>query len=151
VTATYSGDANHNASTATTTLAITAVEKITKTTTSSGGATTSTPIPGADTAHSVQITGEPAHGTATIVDGRVVYTPDKGFVGTDTVTVRVVDADGTVRVVTVEIRVGGVARARAVLRLPSTGVAVIVPAVIGATLLLVGSAAVWVTRRRRAR
>ncbi|HEY0359195.1 MAG TPA: Ig-like domain-containing protein, partial [Mycobacteriales bacterium] len=151
VTARYSGDANHQPSTATTALVITAVEKVTRTTSSSGGATTSTPIPGADTARSVQITGEPAHGAATIVNGRVVYTPDHGFVGTDTVTVRVVDADGTVRVVTVEIRVAAAARARAVLRLPSTGAAVIAPAVIGATLLLVGSAAVWATRRRRTR
>jgi hypothetical protein len=148
VTAAYSGDANHRASTSTTAFVLTAVEKDTVTATSPAGATTSTPIPGAEDARSVEITGKPGHGTATIVDGRVVYTPERGFVGTDTVTVRVVGADGSVRVVTVKVRVGG-PTARTPGRLPVTGVAVLVPALVGTALLVAGSAVTWSARRQR--
>jgi hypothetical protein len=147
VTADYSGDANHRGSTATTEFAITAVEKETVTVSTSDGKSTVTPIPGADTARSVEISRKPAHGTATIVDGRVVYTPADGFVGTDTVVVRIVDADGTVRLMTVKIRVAG---SPSLVRLPVTGVAVIVPVLAGTSLLVVGSAAAWTARRQRA-
>jgi LPXTG-motif cell wall-anchored protein len=150
VTATYSGDTNHAASTSTAKFTITAVEEATVTTSTVSGASTTTPIPGAGTARSTEIIKDPAHGTAEIVDGHVVYTPADGFVGTDTVTVRVVDADGTVRVITVRIRVTGTTQARAVAHLAKTGTAVILPVLVGTALLLVGSAAVWVGRRRRA-
>ncbi|MDQ1675248.1 MAG: hypothetical protein QOC93_392 [Actinomycetota bacterium] len=149
VRAAYSGDADHTASSATTQFVLTAVEEDTVTTSSPPGATTSTAIPGAETARSVEITGDPAHGTATIVAGRVVYTPVDGFVGTDTVTVRVVDADGTVRVITIKVHVAGPgAQARSFL--PTTGRAVILPALVGVTMLLVGSAVARGARRQRA-
>jgi hypothetical protein len=149
VTASYSGDANHAASSATTQFVLTAIEKDTVTTSSASGESTSTPIPGAETARSMDITRGPAHGTATIVAGRVVYTPVEGFVGTDTVAVRVVDADGTVRVITIHVHVAG-PRTQARGFLPTTGSALVVPALTGTTLLLVGSAIVWGARRQRA-
>jgi hypothetical protein len=68
-------------------------------------------------------------------------------VGTDTVVVRIVDADGTVRLMTVKIRVAG---SPSLVRLPVTGVAVIVPVLAGTSLLVVGSAAAWTARRQRA-
>jgi hypothetical protein len=145
VIASYSGDDNHEASTSTTSFVITAVTKVTMTASTSGGASTSTVIPGADSARSVAIIRQPAHGTATLVDGRVVYTPAAGFVGTDTVTVRVVDADGTVRFVTVNVSVAG-----AQARLPVTGHSVLAPGLIGTALLAVGCAAAWTARRPRA-
>jgi LPXTG-motif cell wall-anchored protein len=67
------------------------------------------------------------------------------------VTVRVVDADGTVRLVTVEVRVAGTTQARSAPNLPDTGTPVVVPSLIGTALLLAGTAAVWTTRGTRLR
>ncbi|TFH69921.1 Ig-like domain-containing protein [Cellulomonas sp. HD19AZ1] len=48
---------------------------------------------------------QPATGTVTVVDGRLVYTPEPGFVGTVTITFTVADPQGarTVSTVTVEV------------------------------------------------
>ena len=51
-----------------------------------------------DTPLTLAITGEPAHGTAS-VDGsgttpKILYTPANGYVGTDSISYRVTDADG---------------------------------------------------------
>ncbi|MFF3064948.1 Ig-like domain-containing protein [Oerskovia sp. NPDC057915] len=47
----------------------------------------------------------PGHGTATVVDGKVVYTPADGFVGTDTFTYTMTGTDGlsTTAVVVVDV------------------------------------------------
>ncbi|MFD0519674.1 Ig-like domain-containing protein [Paractinoplanes durhamensis] len=49
--------------------------------------------------------GTPAHGTATIVDGKVRYTPDAGYTGTDTFTYTVTDSDGDTATATVTVTV----------------------------------------------
>ena len=46
---------------------------------------------------------DPAHGTATIVDGSVVYTPDPDYVGQDTFTYLVRDPDGATDTATVTV------------------------------------------------
>jgi outer membrane biosynthesis protein TonB len=50
-------------------------------------------------------TTTPGHGAATVVDGKIVYTPDDGFVGADTFTYTVTGTDGltTTAVVTVDV------------------------------------------------
>lgn len=44
----------------------------------------------------ITIVDTPDHGTATISDGKIVYTPTKGYVGTDSFTYTVKDNDGNV-------------------------------------------------------
>jgi VCBS repeat-containing protein len=59
---------------------------------------------------SVHITdaSEPAHGTVTINDdGTVTYTPDEGYVGSDSFEVTVTDEDGNSTRVRVEVEVVG--------------------------------------------
>ncbi|MHA7133263.1 Ig-like domain-containing protein [Oerskovia turbata] len=50
-------------------------------------------------------TTAPGHGATTVVDGKIVYTPDDGFVGADTFTYTVTGPDGlsTTAVVTVDV------------------------------------------------
>ncbi|GMA86033.1 hypothetical protein GCM10025868_12830 [Angustibacter aerolatus] len=103
VTATYSGDGDHSGSTATARFRVEAVATTTRTTTTPQGTPVTVPVPGASTADSITVVGTPAHGTATVRDGALVFSPDDGFVGTTTVTLRVVDEDGTVTVVTVRV------------------------------------------------
>ncbi|MET0155317.1 MAG: Ig-like domain-containing protein [Rickettsiales bacterium] len=52
----------------------------------------------------------PSHGTAQIVDGKIVYTPIDNFNGTDTITYRIVDTDVDPRsaTATLTVNVGGV-------------------------------------------
>ncbi|MCD5314794.1 Ig-like domain-containing protein [Kineosporia babensis] len=52
-----------------------------------------------------KITGQPAHGTAKIVDGKLVYTPKKGYVGTDTVRYQVCDTTGVCSEADVTVKV----------------------------------------------
>lgn len=62
----------------------------------------------------------PDHGTAVIKDGEVVYTPDPGFIGRDTVTVEIIDRDGTVKEVTIEVLVGRTQEPTSPFALPAT-------------------------------
>ena len=62
----------------------------------------------------------PDHGTAVIKDGEVVYTPDPGFIGRDTVTVEIIDRDGTVKEVTIEVLVGRTQEPTSPVALPAT-------------------------------
>ncbi len=52
-----------------------------------------------------KIVTTPQNGTATIVNGKIVYIPDAGFSGTDTFTYEVVDVNGNVDTATVTINV----------------------------------------------
>ncbi len=51
---------------------------------------------------------EPSNGTATIVNGQIVYTPDIGFTGTDTFTYQVTDPNGNLATATVTVTVNDV-------------------------------------------
>ena len=50
---------------------------------------------------------QPVHGTATILNGAIVYTPDQGFTGTDTFTYNAVDVNGVQAQATVTVNVAG--------------------------------------------
>ncbi|GIF24154.1 putative repeat protein (TIGR01451 family) [Actinoplanes tereljensis] len=49
--------------------------------------------------------GTPSHGTATVVDGKIRYTPATGFTGTDTFTYAVSDGNGNTATATVTVTV----------------------------------------------
>ncbi|MEV4345600.1 Ig-like domain-containing protein [Actinoplanes sp. NPDC049596] len=53
--------------------------------------------------------GAPAHGTATVVDGKIRYTPAAGWIGTDTFTYVIKDAAGSTATGTVTVTVGNAA------------------------------------------
>ncbi|AGL21292.1 Ig-like domain-containing protein [Actinoplanes sp. N902-109] len=55
----------------------------------------------------ISTVGKPAHGTATIVDGKVRYVPDPGWTGTDTFTYVVSDGNGGTATGTVSVVVTG--------------------------------------------
>ncbi|SFC68507.1 Ca2+-binding protein, RTX toxin-related [Pseudooceanicola nitratireducens] len=48
---------------------------------------------------------DPANGTAAIVDGKIVYTPDAGFTGTETFTYTITDEDGLTDTATITVTV----------------------------------------------
>ncbi|WP_370271369.1 Ig-like domain-containing protein, partial [Pseudooceanicola nitratireducens] len=48
---------------------------------------------------------DPANGSAAIVDGKIVYTPDAGFTGTETFTYTITDEDGLTDTATVTVKV----------------------------------------------
>ncbi len=54
-----------------------------------------------------RITGVPDHGTASIVNGKIVYTPEAGFSGTDYFNYEVEDANGNTDIATVVVTVSG--------------------------------------------
>ncbi|MDT4917600.1 MAG: hypothetical protein QOH89_2300 [Pseudonocardiales bacterium] len=89
---------------------------------------------------SVQSVGTPGHGTATISNGQIVYTPDADFVGTDTFPYTAATQFGTdTALVTVTIEASG---------LSATGSDSHNLANIGALLLLTGGVATVAGRRR---
>jgi hypothetical protein len=89
---------------------------------------------------SIQSVGTPSHGTATISNGEVVYTPDAGFIGTDTFPYTNATQFGTANaVVTVTITGSGLA---------ATGSSSHNLANLGMLLLITGGAATVVGRRR---
>jgi hypothetical protein len=63
-------------------------------------------IPGAPSDSTITKVDDPRNGTATIEDGSIIYTPKPDFRGTETITVTLVDRDGTVEELDVEIQVG---------------------------------------------
>ena len=63
-------------------------------------------IPGAPADSTITKVDEPRNGTATIEDGSIIYTPKPDFRGTETITVTLVDRDGTIEELDVEIQVG---------------------------------------------
>ncbi|GIF24155.1 putative repeat protein (TIGR01451 family) [Actinoplanes tereljensis] len=73
------------------------------------GGSVSVPLPQTDEGGRsviVRWVGKPPHGTAVLnPDGTVTYTPDPGFVGVDTFTYEVVDADGNVATASVIVTV----------------------------------------------
>ncbi len=90
---------------------------------------------------SVQSVGTPGHGTARISDGKVVYTPDASFTGTDTFTYTAATTFGT-DAATVTVTVGAPSG------LAATGSSSYRLANIGVLLLVTGGAATVVGRRR---
>jgi Bacterial Ig domain len=91
----------------------------------------------------VQSVGDPGNGTARISDGKVVYTPDDGFVGTDTFTYTVATEFGTdTATVTVTVTGAGLANTGA----PSAELLEL-----AAGLLLAGGATTALGRHRRPR
>ena len=99
-----------------------------------------------DDAHSggalhVPAVGTPGHGTATISNGAVVYTPASTFVGTDTFTYTAATRFGT-DTATVTVTVGALSG------LAATGSSSHNLADIGVLLLITGGAATIVGRRR---
>lgn len=63
---------------------------------------------------------QPQNGSAVVERGEVVYTPDQGFRGTDEFTVTVVERDGAVRVIPIEVTVGREQLPVAALALPAS-------------------------------
>ncbi|RIK36278.1 MAG: hypothetical protein DCC55_27780 [Chloroflexi bacterium] len=55
----------------------------------------------------ITIDGPPSHGTATVNNGKVVYTPQAGFTGTDNFTYIVSDGKGGAATATVTVTVSG--------------------------------------------
>jgi hypothetical protein len=149
VTAVYSGDGNHSGSSDTTSFTVVAVAKVGTAAATRSGTTSTITIPGASGAHSLSITNPPAHGTAKIVNGKLVYTPTDGFAGTDTITIRIVHADGSISLVTVTVDVQAPS-GEASTPLAFTGASILLPLAVGAGLLVIGSTAVMVTRRGKA-
>ncbi|GAA4623198.1 beta strand repeat-containing protein [Cellulomonas oligotrophica] len=93
----------------------------------------------------------PAHGTAEVVDGRLVYTPAPGFVGTVEVEVVVRDADGVETTRTVQIVVTDPdAEVAAGPALAATGAQAAAGVAWATALLLIGLGLVLAARRRRA-
>jgi hypothetical protein len=90
----------------------------------------------------VSAVGTPAHGSATISGGRIVYTPDSSFVGTDTFTYTVATSVGTATAtVTVTVNAG----------LSATGAGHVPLMIELGALLVVAGGAVTVAGRRRSR
>ena len=54
---------------------------------------------------SISIDGPPSNGTATVENGKIVYTPNSGFTGTDTFTYIVSDGKGETATATVTVTV----------------------------------------------
>ncbi|MEV7973643.1 Ig-like domain-containing protein [Cellulomonas sp. NPDC089187] len=110
-------------------------------------------------AESISSVTQGQNGTVTIVDGKVVYTPNPGFSGTDTFTVTVINADGTRTVVTITMTVGDPAVAPGDTGNGGQGVRTGVLAItgsdagllglIGAGVAALGVALTMATRRRR--
>ncbi len=55
----------------------------------------------------ISIDGPPQHGTAVVQNGKILYTPNSGFVGTDSFTYIVSDGKGGTASATVMVNVGG--------------------------------------------
>ncbi|MEZ4674343.1 MAG: Ig-like domain-containing protein [Caldilineaceae bacterium] len=53
------------------------------------------------------IDGQPSNGTATVENGQIVYTPNSGFVGTDSFNYIVADGKGGTATATVTVTVTG--------------------------------------------
>lgn len=154
VTASYSGDDRYLGSSASTAFSVTALTRQTATATTSGGSSTSVPVPHAQDAVSVAVVTKPAHGTVRIVNGQVVYTPDRGYTGSDAAVVKITYADGTITVLTLTVTAQPAAGARSGIgdvlsRLPRTGLSV-VPAMVGVGLAAAGAVMVYVSRSREA-
>jgi hypothetical protein len=149
VTAVYSGDANYLRTTADVSFTVTPAPKTTTTTSAPPGTTQTASIRGASGARAVTIGTKPKHGTARIVDGELVYTPARGFAGIDSVTVKVVHADGSISYQTVRLLVRAAARASA--SAPSSGQGALantgapVRSLLVAAATLVGAGAVLLT------
>ena len=60
----------------------------------------------------------PAHGTAAVENGKIVYTPNAGFVGTDSLTYEIADGKGDATIATLTITVGEAAQPGHPLYLP---------------------------------
>lgn len=102
---------------------------------------------------SLGVVSAPAHGTASIVNGRVVYVPADGFVGSDQFSVQVIDDLGQTVSVLVRVTVEpGVGESPAVTgaspQLPSTG-ADILPYLLTAIGLMLLGFGLFLARRRR--
>jgi uncharacterized repeat protein (TIGR01451 family) len=79
-----------------------------------------------------RIAGQPRHGSVTVVNGALVYTPDDGYIGPDTVTYRICDPHGQCDEAVVTIRV----TARPPIAAPDSGD---VPAGSGTTIDVIGN------------
>jgi hypothetical protein len=63
-------------------------------------------IPGAPADSTITKVDDPRNGTAVIEDGSIIYTPKPDFRGTETITVTIVDRNGAVEELDVQIQVG---------------------------------------------
>ncbi len=144
----YAGDDNYEAASGVVAFRVIAVPHVDEPapTSPAGGGPISIPVPPGPGISGAIVDG-PDHGTAEIVDGELVYTPDDGFSGTDTVTYRVLYADGSSRLVTVTFTVPAEAERP---QLASTG-ATVGPLGILAAVLLAGGVALVVGTRVRPR
>ena len=99
------------------------------------------------TSKNIDLVGGAEHGTITShTDCTVTYTPDPGFTGEDTFTVRVETADGQILVRSFDVKVART--------LPVTGVPGVpggLPAEVAAALALLGTGAVLTAATRKAR
>jgi hypothetical protein len=127
VTATYSGDDNNAGSSDTTDFTVEAVTLKTAKATTTGGTATSIPVDDDNGKGSIAVTTGPGHGTVTIKDGKVVYTPAADYSGGDAFTYTVTHPDGSKTRVTVKVNVAGgsasptAVPASATTALPNTG------------------------------
>jgi hypothetical protein len=67
---------------------------------------------------SITIDGPPSHGTATVNNGKIVYTPTVGFVGADSITYIVSDGKGGTATATVTVSVTATGQSNSTLYLP---------------------------------
>lgn len=146
VIATYSGDENHAATTAVVSFTVTAAPRASSTASTPAGATMTIDVPAGATR--ITISRSPAHGSVKLVNGALAYTPAKGFTGTDTVTMRIVHADGSISYQTVHLLIRAASRSGSA-GLADTGASIRTPLLLAAALLGTGAAILTVVRRPR--
>ncbi len=110
-------DGNGGTSSATATITIAAEEKPeaqNDSATTSAGSPVTIAVLGNDTSNSgsgqltITSVGNPQNGSAQIVNGQIVYTPNAGFAGTDTFTYTITDSNGLTETATVSVTVEAV-------------------------------------------
>jgi hypothetical protein len=158
VTATYSGDDNNAGSTDTTDFTVESVTLKTANATTTGGSATSIPVDDDNGKGSIAVTTGPGHGTVTIKDGKIVYTPSADYSGGDAFTYVVTHPDGSKTKVTVKVHDAGgsvtpaTAPAASTTALPNTGAPTVGIVCFGICLAAAGTTVIATAKApRRAR